>query len=717
MERRAFLQFLIASLTVTLAPAWRTDGHAQSGEALRPQPLITVQIPKGQFVTLCMHDVRNDVIPDTKHDPYAINITRLAALFDWMQQNRWQPISLQQVLNAHAEKTPLPDNAVLLSWDNGLASIYTMIFPLLKAYRYPGLFALETDWLTQAQRGEKIEYQGEGTATAKHADQNTITALALDEKQAKISGNIVEPDKVSSNGAEMDAKGFVSWAQLREMQASGLVEFATHTNDLHHGILANPQGNIEPAAITRQYLPQLKRYETDQEFHARIFNDLNTSAAIIEHEVGVRPRAIVWPYGAMNREIETIAIKAGLPISFGLGNRPLDRQTQSPTSFGRLLVMHDPSPVAIEDQVAQSITHRPGIERAVQIDMDYIYDSDPKRSNDNLGKLLDRIKALRIRTVYLQAFADPDGTGTPKSLYFPNSVLPMRADLFNRVAWQLRTRAGVRVFAWLPLLAYGLPDAAQQARLAVKIKNADGRIIPAKRDYQRLSPFLPESLALIGQIYADLGKSCTGMHGLLIHDDAYLADDEDASVLDPAARWPGTNQPLSSGMLTPRQKTEALIDFGEIVSDRLAYYVDTSINFSVARNLYARVVFDPAAETHFAQALDPFLAHYDHIALMAMPYLDGTDEPAAQWLHKLAQTVAQTPGALQKVVFELQTKNRATNQWIDGNTLKSWMQLLIRQGAVNLAYYPDDVIGDHPPFKPTFEGMSLNNFPYYPLKP
>ncbi len=708
MERRTFLQFLLTSLTVTLTPAWRTDGHAQSREALRPHSLITVQIPKGQFVTLCMHDVRNDVTPDTRRDPYAIDITKLAALFDWMQQNRWQPISLQQVLDARAGETPLPDNAVLLSWDDGLASIYTMIFPLLKAYRYPGLFALETDWLTHVQRGEKIEYQGEDTATAKQADQN---------KQASHSGNIVDPDKVTYNGKEMEAKDFVSWAQLREMQASGLVEFATHTNDLHHGILANPQGNVEPAAITRQYFPRLKRYETDQEFHTRIFNDLNTSAAIIEHEVGVRPRAIVWPYGAMNREIETIAIKAGLPISFSLGNRPLDRQTQSSTSFGRLQVTNNPSPVAIEDQVAGSITHRPGIERAVQVDMDYIYDADPKRSNDNLGKLLDRIKALRIRTVYLQAFADPDGTGTPTSLYFPNSVLPMRADLFNRVAWQLRTRAGVRVFAWLPLLAYELPDAAQQARLAVKIKNADGRIIPAKRDYQRLSPFLPESLALIGQIYADLGKSCTGMHGLLIHDDAYLADDEDASVLDPAARWPGTNQPLSGGMLTPRRKTDALIAFGKVVSDRLAYYVDASVNFKVARNLYARVVLDPAAESRFAQALDPFLAHYDHIALMAMPYLIGTDEPAAQWLHKLAQTVARTPGALQKVVFELQTKNWATDQWIDGKVLKSWMQMLIRQGAVNLAYYPDDFLGDHPPFKPTFEGMSLNNFPYYPVKP
>lgn len=713
MERRAFLQTILASLTVSLSPRLLASDQA-SPMGTELQSLITVQIPKGQFATLCLHDVRDDVTPADK-DPYAINTQRLAALFDWMRQNNWHPISLQHVLDAHAGKAALPDNAVLLSWDDGLASIYSKVFPLLKAYQYPALFALETDWLTRVQRGERVAYQGEGMAISKVP--NPAGAMAIDERQDKQSGNIVEPGKVLYNGSEMGEAGFVTWAQLREMQASGLVEFASHTNDQHHGILANPQGNVEPATITRQYLPTLKRYETDREFHTRILDDLNTSAAIIQREVGVRPRAIVWPYGAMNSEVEAIATEAGLFVSFGLGDRALDNQTQKTQSYGRLLVMNDPSPVSIEAQVEQSITHRPGIERAVQVDMDYIYDADPKRANENLGKLLDRIKALRIRTVYLQAFADPDGSGTPKALYFPNRVLPVRADLFNRVAWQLRTRAGVRVFAWLPMLAYQLPDAALQARLAVKVKTPEGKIVPAERDYQRLSPFLPESLEIIGQIYADLGKSCTGIHGLLIHDDAYLAQDEDASALSPDARWPGTNNPLPNDALTPRQKTEALIAFGQAVSQQLAFYVDKSTRFSVARNLYARVVLDPSSETRFAQALDPFLAQYDHIALMAMPYLDGTDEPATQWLHKLASTVAQKPEGLQKVVFELQTKNWRTNEWIEGDTLKHWMQSLIRQGAVNLAYYPDDFLTNHPPFKPTFEGISLNEFPYYPVKP
>lgn len=713
MKRRAFLKSLVATLTVSVSSRLLADGNANAIAGETQQPLTSVQIPKGQFVTLCMHDVIDDNNAALAKDPYAIGTQRLAALFDWMQENNWQPVSLQHILDAESGKASLPDNAVLLSWDDGLASIYTKVFPLLKAYNYPGMFAIETDWITRVQQGEEVVYQAEESAGPKKPS----AAFKADEAQARKSGNIVEPGKVFYNGVEMGAKGFVNWAQLREMQASGLVEFASHTNDQHHGILANPQGNVEPATITRQYLQDFQRYETDQEFRRRIFDDLNTSAAILKKEIGVRPRAIVWPYGAMNKEVENIATEAGLFVSFGLGDRHLNRKNQAPSTFGRLLVMNDPSPVSIEEQVSESITHRPEIERAVQVDMDYIYDPDPKRSNENLGILLDRIKALKIRTVYLQAFADPEGTGTPKELYFPNSVLPMRADLFNRVAWQLQTRAGVRVLAWLPMLAYQLPDAALQARLSVKVKSPDGVPVPAKRDYLRLSPFLPESLEIIGRIYADLGKNNTGIYGLLIHDDAYLAEDEDATVLEPQARWPGTDTPMSGTMLTPRQKTDALIAFGNAVTEKMRFYANSSNYFSTARNLYARVVLDPNAEARFAQALPPFLANYDHVALMAMPYLDGTDEPPAQWLKKLAMAVAAEPDGLQKVVFELQTKNWQNNEWINGETLKNWMQLLIRMGGKNLAYYPDDFLNNQPPFKPTYEGISLNDFPYYSVKP
>lgn len=702
MDRRSFLRSMVASLSVSLV----IPGRASAATAEKI-PLLSVQIPARQFAVLCMHDVQSAATLRAQPDPYAISTEHLAQLFDWIKENHWQPVSLQQVVDAHAGTAPLPNNAVMLSWDDGLASAYTHVFPLLKAYGYPALFAIETGWITAVTEGKKVNYEAE-VAGASHLTEGE----KIDQAQAAAASNIKEPFKVNYEGKQEFSKAnFVTWAQLREMYASGLVEYASHTHDQHHGILANPQGNVEPACITRQYLKKLKRYETDAEYHTRLFDDLTYSRQLIAQHTGCTPRSIVWPYGAMNRASELIAAEAGLPMSFGLQDARLDKIDPKDTSWGRLILTNDPVPVDVESRIESAIIQNNALERAVQIDLDYLYDPNPEQINQNLGKLLDRIKALRIKSVYLQAFADPKGTGTPSEVYFPNSVLPMRADLFNRVAWQLRTRAGVEVYAWMPMLAYHLPDAKTQAALSVKIKDEHGALVPAQRDYARLSPFLPESLKLIGQLYADLGKNNSGIFGVLFHDDAYLAENEDASVFQPEARWPGTDRPLEGSPLTPREKTQALIDFGRVLTERLYFYINRSNNFRTARNLYARVVLDPSAESRFAQALDPFIAAYDRVALMAMPYLDGTTEDPKTWLRQLVTTVAKHPDGLRKVVFELQTKNWGTDQWIDGQILKDWMQLLIRHGGVNLAYYPDDFYNNHPPLRTTYEGMSLNDFP------
>ncbi len=67
---------------------------------------------------------------------------------------------------------------------------------------------------------------------------------------------------------------FLTWEQIREVSKSGLVEIAAHTDANHKGVLANPQGNQQPAATTRRYDPVTGGYETEADFQARLRKDV-----------------------------------------------------------------------------------------------------------------------------------------------------------------------------------------------------------------------------------------------------------------------------------------------------------------------------------------------------------------------------------------------------------------------------------------------------------
>src|SRR5690606_30794650 len=106
--------------------------------------------------------------------------------------------------------------------------------------------------------------------------------------------------QVNFGGKLTDRDRFLTWAQIREMSRSGLVEIGSHTDALHYGITANPQGNVEPAAATHAYDPATKKYETDEQYKARIAADVDRITAKLRRVTGKAPRVWVWPYGEVS---------------------------------------------------------------------------------------------------------------------------------------------------------------------------------------------------------------------------------------------------------------------------------------------------------------------------------------------------------------------------------------------------------------------------------
>jgi biofilm PGA synthesis lipoprotein PgaB len=361
----------------------------------------------------------------------------------------------------------------------------------------------------------------------------------------------------------------------------------------------------------------------------------------------------------------------------------------------RLVMKGNPDLGSFVDELRRPVEASPV--RVTHVDLDYVYDQDERQQEANLSLLLDRIRALEITTVYLQAFDDEDGDGTASRLYFPNRHLPVRADLFNRVAWQLRTRAEISVFGWLPVLAYDLEDEELAQSLRVE-ELVDGKRQVSGGFYRRLSPFKKDARRIIGEIYEDLAAS-SPIDGILFHDDAYLGETEDASVLD-----------IKDIMELPntRQKSEALCELTDELAGRVRKYRP---EIETARNIYAGVIIDPDSEAWLSQNLTLFLEHYDQTAVMAMPYMEEASSPM-KWLDELVRAVAEVPGALEKTVFELQAVNWKTHEQIESEELLKQMKQLQYGGGLNVGYYPDDFLNDHPNLEVIRPAFSASTYPH-----
>jgi biofilm PGA synthesis lipoprotein PgaB len=368
---------------------------------------------KNSYKVLCYHNVV-DKITDTK----IMNITtkQLIEHFKWLKVNNYHVITIDGILKARSGIKDLPKNAVLLTFDDGYKSFYTRVFPLLKLYNYHAIFALVGKWQD--------------------------TPLDKD----FLYGTIKRPRELLLNKNE-----------IMEMANSGLVEFASHSYDAHHGIPANPQGNTQPPYSTLKYDKRTKSYESVNSYMNRVSDDIKRSSEAIYTYTGKYPRIMVWPYGAYTKISQKLAQKHGMPIALTLDdgiNYP-----KNISSIKRILISSNPSFSefywAMQNKTKKRITP----EHSLFIDMDEIYHPNPKITNKRLGVLIEKIRKLKVSTIILKAYSDLDEDGYADSLYFPNHILPVRDDLLNRVAWQLQRRADIEdVYIQMPLYCFEKND-------------------------------------------------------------------------------------------------------------------------------------------------------------------------------------------------------------------------------------------------------------------
>ncbi len=158
-----------------------------------------VEPPDNGFTVLCYHRFVSH--PEWQKLPlsmYRLPVAEFRWQMQYLKEHGIVPISLEQLKAYWFEGKPLPDKAVLLTFDDGFNSIYHKAYPVFRKFGYPGVLFLYTDFI----RGQKdsLHYteiaalQRAGIAVESHTKSHLNLGLEEEKIQASDFNRLLDEE-------------------------------------------------------------------------------------------------------------------------------------------------------------------------------------------------------------------------------------------------------------------------------------------------------------------------------------------------------------------------------------------------------------------------------------------------------------------------------------------------------------------------------------------
>jgi len=201
-------------------------------------------------------------IVEGPEDRDGLPVSEFRRQMELLAANRFNVIGMREFADYMLRGAPVPPNAVLITFDDGYESFYTLAFPVLKELGFPASNFLIVKWIDKPYGIPKL-----------------------------------------------------TWDQMREMQAYGM-SFYNHSYQSHEYRPVNKSGRLKPALAHRLYLKDKKRRETPDEYRQRVLDDLTAAEHRLREELGNRTGILAFPYGAYNEDLLHLAEEAGIELVF-----------------------------------------------------------------------------------------------------------------------------------------------------------------------------------------------------------------------------------------------------------------------------------------------------------------------------------------------------------------------------------------------------------------
>ncbi len=327
--------------------------------------------------------------------------------------------------------------------------------------------------------------------------------------------------------------------------------------------------------------------------------------------------------------------------------------------------------------------------RAVQLDLDLIYDPNQVEFRRRVDLVLDRLISIGANLVLLQVFQDPDGDGSANGVYFKTDMAPS-LDALGTFLEEARER-NIKIFAWMTTLTCSWVLEEHPNWEILSFDPDSGSYVTGKYWYRRASPFCDDFVAYLRDLYADLASY--PLDGILLQDDLYLGEWEDFSEWARSAFRKEYGLELTPSLLKMggwrekwiNWKAERLMHIARILEETVKERRPEAI-FSI--DVYSDVLIYDDASSWLAQDKN-LLANSDFfMVIMAYPFLENADNPE-EWMEAVAREAVTVFGK-GKTLIKVQSYDWKNELWIPSNVFSSIIEAAYEGGAVNVGYYPED---------------------------
>lgn len=204
------------------------------------------------------HHVKNTGLGKDVISPYEFESDLL-----YLTENNYNTITMTELIDYVYNDGELPENPIILTFDDGLYNTYKNVFPLLKKY-------------------------------------NKKIVLSI------IGKSIDDFTRVNETSVSY---GHMTWENIKEMVDTGLVEIQNHSYNLHK-------------VSNGRYGCYQKRDEPFTQYEEFLTSDIITLQEKVKEAVDIEPNTFTYPYGRFNDNTDAIlkklGFKATLSVTFGV---------------------------------------------------------------------------------------------------------------------------------------------------------------------------------------------------------------------------------------------------------------------------------------------------------------------------------------------------------------------------------------------------------------